>query len=264
MDFEVIDFHTHPFYHAGTNICSHKDFCDMTAENTLAYFKSLEVSKICGSVIGDPEHFDQEQSVWEKLTALNDEAIKLHELYGDFYIPGFHVHPEYVKESCELIERLAKNGYKLLGELVPYFHEWNDYSTKSFSEILDVAEQYDMVVSFHSMGEDEMDKMVKEHPRLTLVAAHPGEYDSFMRHMQRMKYSENYYLDLSGYGIFRHGMLRHAIDLFGAERFIYGSDYPTCNAAMYLGGVLLDPTVTDAEKKFIFSENAKRILDSQS
>ena len=92
------------------------------------------------------------------------------------------------------------------------------------------------------------------------VGALLGEYGAFMRHMERMKMSENYYLDLSGYGIFRHGMLRHAIDEFGAERFLFGSDYPTCNPAMYLGGVLLDDLITDEEKEMILSKNAKRIL----
>ena len=72
--------------------------------------------------------------------------------------------------------------------------------------------------------------------------------------------SENYYLDLSGHGMFRHGMLRYGIDKFGAERFIFGSDYPTCNPGMYIGGVLLDPLITDTEKEKIFSLNARRLL----
>lgn len=76
-----------------------------------------------------------------------------------------------------------------------------------------------MIVSIHSLGEDEMDRMVRAHPRLTVVAAHPGEYGEFLRHMERMKFSENYYLDTSGYGIFRHGMLRHAIDLVEPNAF---------------------------------------------
>ena len=105
-----------------------------------------------------------------------------------------------------------------------------------------------------------MDEMVRRHPGVVFVAAHPGEYGAFMRHMDRMKLSENYYLDLSGYGIFRHGMLKHAVDEFGAERFLFGSDYPTCNPAMYLGGVLLDDLISDAEKELIFAGNAKRLL----
>lgn len=151
-------------------------------------------------------------------------------------------------------------GVHLIGELVPYGHGWRDYSCENFDVILDCAKQHDMIVSFHSMGEDAMDRMTEKHPDIVLIAAHPGEYREFMRHMQRMKKSDNYYLDLSGYGIFRHGMLRHAIDEFGPERFIYGSDFPTCNPAMYLGGVLLDPLITDAEKKLILADNAKRLL----
>jgi hypothetical protein len=81
-----------------------------------------------------------------------------------------------------------------------------------------------------------------------------------MRHVERAKWSDNYYLDLSGYGLFRHGMLRRAIDEMGADRILFGSDYPTCNPSMYIGGVLLDELISDEEKELIFSGNAKRLL----
>jgi predicted TIM-barrel fold metal-dependent hydrolase len=105
--------------------------------------------------------------------------------------------------------------------------------------------------------------MVKNHKDVVFVAAHPGEYGDFMRHVERMKMSENYYLDLSGYGLFRHGMLRRAIDEVGVERILFGSDFPTCSPAMYIGGVLLDELITDEEKEMIFSQNAKRLLKIQ-
>lgn len=259
-DFEIIDFHTHPFLESGTNICSHKEYCNMSADSTVATMKELGVSKICGSVIAFDGRVTKE-NVWECLKDHNQEALKLREKYGDFYIPGIHVHPHFVKESCEEMEKMKKLGINLVGELIPYAHFWTDYSCKEFSEILDAAESLNMVVSFHSMpNEDEMDKMVREHKNVVFVAAHPGEYGAFMRHVERMKLSENYYLDVSGYGIFRHGMLRHAIDAFGAERILYGSDYPTCNPAMYIGGVLLDSLISDSEKELIFAKNAKRLL----
>ncbi len=255
LGYEIIDFHTHPFLSDRTNICSHKNYADMSSENTVKLMNELGVSQICGSVIGKVD------GSWEEVKACNDEALALRELYGDFYVPGFHVHPGYVKESCEEIERMSKAGVKLVGELVPYWHGWSDYSDKAFFEILDVVEQYNMVVSFHSMGDDAMDKMVKEYKNITFVAAHPGEYGAFSRHLERMAMSDNYYLDLSGTGLFRHGMLRHALDKFGAERFLYGSDYPTCNPAMFIGGVYFDTLIKDNEKKMIFAGNAKRLLD---
>ena len=75
-----------------------------------------------------------------------------------------------------------------------------------------------------------------------------------------MKMSENYYLDLSGTGLFRHGMLRRGIDECGVERFLFGSDFPTCNPAMFIGGVALDSLITEDEKTMILAENAKRLL----
>lgn len=139
-------------------------------------------------------------------------------------------------------------------------HGWKDYSCKEFDEILDAATQYHMVVSFHSMDEDAMDAMVKKHPNTVFAAAHPGEYSSYIRHLNRMKMSENYYLDLSGTGLFRHGMLRRGIDECGVERFLFGSDFPICNPAMFIGGVLLDSLITEEERAMIFAGNAKRLL----
>ena len=106
-----------------------------------------------------------------------------------------------------------------------------------------------------------MDKMIKEHKSLKFVAAHPGEYKEFIRHLERMKMSENYYLDISGTGLFRHGMLRHAIDSVGKERIIFGTDFPVCNPAMYIGGVVNDISISDEEKEYILGKNAKKLLN---
>ncbi len=257
MDFHIIDFHTHPFLTKEQNICSHTKHCDMSAENTVEVFQKLGITTICGSVIS---RTTGDKSVWEKIRTNNDTALKLQGMYNGFYIPGFSIHPAYLEESVAEIERMHQKGIRLIGELVPYMDGWSDYSTEAFSVLLDEAGKRNMIVSFHSMGEDEMDHMVKNHPDVIFVAAHPGEYHSFLRHVERMKFSENYYLDLSGYGIFRYGMLRHAIDAFGADRILFGSDYPTCNPGMYVGGVLFDHLVTDREKEQIFSENAKKLL----
>ena len=259
--YEIIDFHTHPFSDIATNICLHQEYLDMSTDATTKYLKEVGISKICGSVlcrnIPNISHYN---NAWEMIAESNNRALELQKYYNGFYIPGFHVHPDYVTESCEEIERMHKLGVHLIGELVPYMHEWHDYSCKAFDEIIDVASQYEMIISFHSMDNDKMDKMVLKHPKTIFVAAHPGEYEDFIRHLDRMKISDNYYLDLSGTGLFRHGMLRHGIDKFGAERFIFGSDYPVCNPSMFIGGVSLDTLLSDEEKSLILAGNAKRLL----
>jgi len=254
---EIIDFHTHPFLTERYNICSHTAHCKMSADKTKDTMQKLGVSKICGSVISFAE---DGLSEWDRVKDWNDQALLLREYYGDFYVPGFHVHPDYVRESCEEIDRMASLGVRLIGELIPYRFSYRNYSTKAMKEILTYAAKKGMIVSFHSMDDDDMDAFVRENPEAKLVAAHPGEYGEFVRHMRRMKMSENYFLDLSGYGIFRHGMLRHAIDEVGAERLLYGSDFPTCNPSMYLGGVIMDELITKEEQERILSKNAKRLL----
>lgn len=255
MDFEIIDFHTHPFIVNEDNICAHKDVVAMDKDYTLKLMQSLGVSKFCGSVITTGRHY-----TFEELKANNDTALELRDYYGGAYIPGFHVHPKFLDESIKEIDRMNEKGVKLVGELVPYFHGYSSYDEVGVDEIIEYATEKDMIISFHSMGQDEMDNMVKRHKKTTFVAAHPGEYVELIRHLERAKMSENYYLDLSGYGIFRYGMLKKAISAMGAERILYGSDYPTCNPAMYLYGVLKDDLVTDTEKELILSKNAKRLL----
>ncbi len=259
-DFEIIDFHTHPFIRERNNICAHASFCDMSAEQTLSTFDGLGITRFCGSVLSVGAARADYSTPWEQNLEENRIALSLRELYGDRYLPGFHVHPDYVEESIAEMHKMHEAGIRLIGELCPYRYDWEDYSSRGFSDILDEAERLGMIVSFHSMGRDNMDRMVKEHPNVTFVAAHPGEFSEFMRHLERMKMSENYYLDLSGYGLFRHGMLRRAIDEMGVERFLFGSDFPTCNPSMYIGGVLLDEMISDEEKEMIFSGNAKRLL----
>lgn len=260
MNFEIIDFHTHPFTGKNNNICMYYDNCDITKETTVDYLKGMGITRIAGSVITWEDTLDKDMSVWDKIILNNNTALELADFYNGFYIPGFHVHPDYVKESCEEIERMNKKGVKLIGELVPYHDgDWS-YSCKGFDEILDVAKQYGMIVNFHTDNNDAIDEMVRKHPDVTFVGAHPGEKDYFLRHLERMRMSENYHLDLSGTGLFRHAMLRYGIDMYGKERFLFGSDYPVCNPAVYVGGVIYDSLLTDEEKEYVLSKNAKRLL----
>ena len=50
-DFEIIDFHTHPFSGEKNNICAHSAYCGMSPEQTIETMDKLGVSKICGSVL---------------------------------------------------------------------------------------------------------------------------------------------------------------------------------------------------------------------
>lgn len=258
---KVIDFHMHPYL-------SREEFSGMYPEmfepepgQARRDLEEAGIGHICGSVI-EKGGYTQE-SGFDHLKELNRKALRLKEIFGDFYTPGFHVHPGYVRESCDEIEFMHGKGVNLIGELVPYMHGWKDYSCAGLKEILDVAGQYGMVVSYHTMveEEDEMERMIAAHPDVTFVAAHPGEKAHYMRHLERLVKYPNAYLDLSGTGLFRYGMLAYGVKKAGADQFLFGTDYPICNPRMYVQAVLQEP-ISQTDKEAVLWGNARRLLGS--
>ncbi len=259
MDFEIIDFHMHPFTENLDNMCQHKDYFNMTTDEIETTLRGVGISKICGSVLERVK--EGPKNTWEMVKRCNEKALKLRDYFNGFYIPGFQVHPEFIEESIQEILFMKSQGVNLMGEIVPRENGWTDYSRPEFSEILDVAGKNNIIVSLHSWEPDAMDKMVENHKDVVFVMAHPGKYDMIMRHIARMQKHENCYLDLSGTGIFRYGVTRRLIDMVGVDRILFGTDYPSCNPGMFVGGILFDNLLKDSEKEKIFSLNAKRLLN---
>lgn len=268
MDREIIDFHTHPFLRAEDNICRYKDHCAMTWDKVVPDLRAAGIGRFCGSVIRAREDVAaahgvkaEDLSWWDVVHACNEDMLELWRRFEGRYIPGMMIHPDYVAHSLAEMEDLHAKGVALVGELVPYYHGWEDYSCPGFGKILDAAAELGMAVSIHSMGDDAMDAMADAHPDTTIVFAHPGEHAAVVRHIKRLKKSKNFCLDLAGTGLFRHGVLRALLDEAGPEKILFGTDYPVCNPYMYPGGVELDPLISEEEKRLVLSENAKRVLN---
>ncbi len=253
MSIEIIDFHVHPFILPEDNLCHHKDVLHMTCETTPLDMKNAGISKFCGSVI------KKNADDFSVLQACNRDALKLREMYNNDYIPGFQISPNFIEESVNEIDYAHQCGVKLIGELVPYMHNWQDYSCKEFSLLLKHIEKYDMVVSLHTLDLAQMELMAKNHPHINFVFAHPGEKERVLGHIDIMKKLDNVFLDISGTGILRYGVIKKLVTQVGAERILFGTDYPVGNPSAYINGVLGEK-ISDREKEMIFSGNAKKLL----
>ncbi len=267
---KIVDFHTHPYITSEHNFCFYKEFYHYEVDDYVNQLKKAGISHICGSVIESRQkRIDVQGNIIESRTKITDfsqirnlnrVALQLKERLGNFYTPGFHIHPGFCEESLEEIDFMNKNGVKLIGELVPYLHDWNDFDKTSFYKLLDHAEQYHMVVSYHTPFEFDMTEAIATHPGIQFVAAHPGERDRILEHIKLMKKYPNYYLDLSGTGLMRFGMIRYLIEEVGAERIIFGTDYPICNPGMYVEAVKFEE-ITEHDKQQIFYKNACKLLN---
>lgn len=250
----IIDFHTHPFYEKNENVCMY-DNTVLDSEDFKNTLTNWGIDMFCGSVI---RHIDGTD--FSQVKALNDSALKLKAKWGDFYQAGVHFHPNFVRESCDELERCKNLGVKMVGELVPYFMGWEDYFV-GCKPIYDCIEQLGFsCVSLHTMNEETMEAAVKEFKNITFVAAHPNDKQCFLRHIERMKKYPNYCLDLSGTGIFRYGLIKYGIEQVGSERFLFGSDFPICNCKMYIACVDGEK-ISDRDKENILYRNAERILN---
>lgn len=262
---DIIDFHTHPYQTQEENSCMYREGFSLGTEEAKEDLVRAGIGKICGSVIRPRRKFDKSLG-FSQIKELNDSALQLKERFGSFYIPGFHIHPAFVKESLETIEFMHQNGFRLIGELVPYMHGWQEYEmgygSRELEEILKLAGEYHMVVSYHTMldQQEQMEAMIAGNPKVTFVAAHPGEREGYLFHLERMKKYDNAYLDLSGTGMFRYGMLRYGIRQTGAGRLLFGTDYPITNPGMYVEAVRFE-LIREEERELIFHGNTERILE---
>ena len=249
----IIDFHTHPFIDNADNLCMYKDSLKIDCNDFINDIKAAGITTFCGSVIH--RKFDG----FETLRKANRDALKLKGIYGNAYIPGIHVHPGFIEDSKREVEFAIENDIKIIGELVPYMHGWSNYDCEEFSEILDYIGNHSLIVSLHTMNQEQMQQMAEKHRNIKFVFAHPGERANVDKHIEIMKNTDNVYLDISGTGLFRYGVLRHLTDAVGAERILFGTDYPIGNLSMYINGVLGEK-LSEKEQRQIFYENAAELL----
>ncbi len=252
---KIIDFHIHPFISSADYLSWYPEVFPAPDLNMLLEdMNAADITHFCGTVIS------QKTGDYSRIISDNDKAYEIRKAVGERYLPGIHVHPDYVKESISEIERAASKGIKLIGELVPYHHGWHDYACEGFHEILCAAAQYHMTVSLHTMDLKQMHTMALRHKGTNFVFAHPGTPEVLSEHIAVMKSCPNVYLDLSGGGLHRFGILQKLCSEVGAERILFGTDYPLCNPKMYVNAVLGEH-ISDQEKEMILGLNAARLLN---
>lgn len=244
------DFHIHPYIDAETLILRYPPAL-------VGMFSPQELSGIgiyaaAGSVI-----ILEETDEKRRMERENAAMYALYDAYPETYVPGLRINPLCLEESLQAVEEAYKKGVRLIGELTPYLS--GGWSYTDCAEIFDLCQEKGMVISCHPTTHEDMTAVCKQFPRLPFVFAHPGEHDTYMLHLERMEMCENAYLDLSGTGLFRNGMLRYGIDRVGAERILFGTDFPVCNPGMYTGGVLFE-SLSEHELSCIAYKNAERLL----
>lgn len=253
-NYNIIDCHIHPAADKKTDQGWYAPSGNM--KHQIDILKRIGISHACGAPIRliNPAKF-------AGIKMLNDTALALRDRFPDFYIPGIHIHPKFPEESCREIERCCgKEGVRWIGELVGYWMGYDeDYATENAFTIFKTAMKYNAVVNFHCEDLKVIEKLCAALPSLKLVLAHPGgDRKEFLERIKIVSAFDNLHLDISGSGIDRLGILRKAIDIAGAHKLLFGTDYPVNNPAVYVHGCLFEK-LSQKEKVLLFRDNFIRL-----
>lgn len=250
---QIIDFHTHPFINNKYNSCFYPNIVNY--DNFKSILSSAGITKICGSVIYNYTDF-------ENIKKLNIEALELKKELNNFYIPGIHIHPNFVDESIKELNLRKKQGVNLVGELVPYYNGWKNYYNKNLHIIYEEISKLNMVVSLHTDLNTDMNNLelaIKTFPNISFVGAHPNQKELLNTHIKLLKKYDNYYLDLSGTGLLRYGMLKFLVTKTSSTKILFGTDFPICNPKSYVESVLFE-NLNTIDLENIFYNNSNNLL----
>lgn len=252
----IIDAHIHP-----SILVENSDFSQFKfttpPEEFVATLRRAGISQAAGSVIRRFSEIPE----WEDIHKLNLAALEMRDRFPDFYIPGIHIHPAYIRESLAELETMnQQHGVKLLGELVAYMMAYHDYTMVELDPVWSLARDLGMVVNLHLNDLSEAATLLKRFPDLKLIIAHPtSDNKEYTARLQLAAQYPNAALDISGSGPNTWHMLRHAINIAGYEKVIFGTDFPLRNPGMYVAGVLFEE-LSEKETAAILGGNFSRML----
>jgi predicted TIM-barrel fold metal-dependent hydrolase len=131
-----------------------------------------------------------------------------------------------------------------------------------YAKCLAFANENDLPVLVHGGGKDDWDGVCLQHPNANFIMAHACLWDGHAEDgralYERVKTTPNLYVDVCGSAAHR-GAMRRLIDFVGADKVLFGSDFPMFDFAWELGRVTL-ADIGDEEKRLIYRENARRIF----
>lgn len=257
---EIIDFHSHiyPQKIASNAVKGIGDFynikidCNGTAEDLFEQGTESGVSRFLVQSVATTPH---------QVKSINSFIAQECEKHSEFI--GFGtLHPglENPQEDIEDILQLKLHGVKLH----PDTQHFNMDDPKMFP-IYDMI-QGRLPVLMHCgdyrytySHPQRLKRVLENFPQLTVIAAHFGGWSLWDMALEYLL-DLNCYVDTSSSIMFLgRKRSKELVRFYGADRVVFGTDYPMWNAAESIDDVLsLGLTETELEK--IFSGNAKRII----
>lgn len=197
----------------------------------------------------------------EDFIAGNREVARNVAKYKERFLGACVVNPQYIDEALKEVEYCHDQlGFNWVGELCNYMVPYN-YSLAEFETLVQHITKLGMVLAIHT-EHGEMEYISQKFPDTLIAFAHFGddrEYDDIFKRIDMVASSPNYYLDTSGYGHDRVGVLEYAVKSIGPDRVLFGSDFSINDPSTVISRIR-NSFLTEEQKQKIFSGNLKGLL----
>jgi uncharacterized protein len=194
----------------------------------------------------------------------NREVARYVEKYKGRFLGACVVNPMFIDEALREMEECRKQlGFVWVGELCNYTGPWR-YTAKEFEQLVDQTVKLNMVLDVHTEL-DEMEYVIGKFPQATIVFPHMGdsnEYGHIFKRIDAVAKNKNCYLDTSGYGHDRVGVLEYAVKSIGSDRVLFGSDFSINDPSTVIARIK-HAFLTDEQRRKILAGNLQALLRSK-
>jgi len=191
----------------------------------------------------------------------NREVARYVEKSKGRFVGACVVNPLFIDEALKEIEYCKKQlGFNWVGELCNYVVPYK-YTIEEFELLVEQVTKLNMVLHVHATTE-EMHYIIQKFPRATIVFPQFDDGGPFPR-IELVAAHSNTYLETSGDGHDRVGILEYAVKAIGEDRILFGSDF-TMNCPTTVLGRIQNAFLTDEQKQKILAGNLEALLKKVS
>ncbi len=280
----VIDFHTHilpPSFRDQRRVLRERDatFAGLfkrdnapvaTAEELVA---AMDKDGVATSVVQGYGWSDQTIA-----RESNDYLLEAAVRFPGRLVPFCSVNPVWGDDAAIEVERCVAHGARGIGELHPTTQGLDLANEPYLDPVMTLAQQHGLPVVVHGSepvghtydgkGDVTPDKLlsfINRYPGATIVCAHWGGGLLFYELMPEVRKAlVNVYFDTAATSfLYRRQVFPTAIQAAGAEKLLFGSDYPLLSARRVVNeakAALQEAGLDDSLQQAILHDNAARLL----
>ena len=278
----IIDFHTHVFPQQVKD--DRSSYIARDSHFALLYSNPKAKLATADDLIASMDEYSIDISVilgfnWtshELCVETNDYILDSIARYSRRLVGFCAITLESGETALKEIERCAQSGIKGVGELRPSPQLLK--SKAAMASFVEVLQKHRLILLTHAsepvghdypgkgdITPDKLYPIFTGFPNLTIVCAHWGGGLPFYALMPEVKQAmRNVFFDTAASPfLYSPKVYEHAIQLVGADRILFGSDYPLL-AQRRLLNEIESLNLPDDTKNMLLSENAQRLLGMRS